>query len=131
MELIRQPSVTGILKSMKSTIDSSRSQIMNRQFFAALFLTAATVVLSPAAQAAESKAVENIQATRLEHLNNQTKAIDNIQSTRLERLNNQTKAVSDIQSTRLERLDMQTKAVDDVQAARLAGLDARSKANLR
>jgi hypothetical protein len=116
---------------MKSTIDSSRSHIMKRQFFAALFLTAATVVLSPAAQAAESKAVENIQATRLEFLNNQTKAVDNVQATRLMGLDARSKAVDNVQATRLAGLDARSKAVGNVQAARLMGLDARSKANLR
>ncbi|MGB7085672.1 MAG: hypothetical protein WBD47_08960, partial [Phormidesmis sp.] len=86
---------------------------MKRQFFSALALTAATLATSvsliPAATAAELKDTNNIQATRLEFLNNQTKAVDDIQSTRLEFLNNQTKAVDDIQSTRLEFLSNQTK----------------------
>ena len=44
-----------------------------QQAFAALALTAATVAISPAANAAETKAVENLQSTRLEFLNSQTK----------------------------------------------------------
>ena len=66
---------------------------MKRQLFATLFLTAATVAIAPVANAAESKAVEDIQATRLDHLNTQTKAIEDIQAARLDHLNMQTKAV--------------------------------------
>ncbi len=84
-----------------------------KRFFTALLLTAATVAIAPTANAAESKTVENIQATRLEQLNTQTKAVENIQA------------------TRLAHLDTQTKAIDNIQAARLAGLDARSKSALR
>ncbi|MBX2863002.1 MAG: hypothetical protein KTR27_05565, partial [Leptolyngbyaceae cyanobacterium MAG.088] len=59
------------------------------QAFTALLLTAATVAFAPSANAAEAKAVGNIQATRLEQLNNQSKSIKDIQSARLEFLNNQ------------------------------------------
>ena len=83
---------------------------MKRQLFTALFLTVATVVIAPSAKATESKAIENIQATRLDILNTQTKAVDNIQATRLDHLNRQSKAVKDIQAARLERLDAQTKS---------------------
>ena len=57
---------------------------MKNQFFTALFLTAATVAFAPSANAAESKAADSSQATRLEQLNNQSKSIKDIQSTRLE-----------------------------------------------
>ena len=78
---------------------------MKNNFFAALLLTAATIApivsLAPTAHAAESKAAQNIQSTRLEFLNNQTKSVKDIQSTRLDFLNNQTKSVKDVQATRL------------------------------
>ncbi len=69
---------------------------MKNQFFAALLLTAATVVIAPTANAAESKSVENIQSTRLEQLDSQSKSIKDIQAARLDFLSNQTKAVEDI-----------------------------------
>jgi LPS O-antigen subunit length determinant protein (WzzB/FepE family) len=115
---------------------------MKRQLLTALFLTAATLSIAPIANAAQpslqqsryevldragSKAVTNLQMTRLEHLDNQTKAVENLQMTRLEHLDSQTKAVENLQMTRLEHLDSQTKAVENVQTARLEGLDMRSK----
>ena len=57
---------------------------MKRQLLTALFLTAATVAISPVANAAETKAVEDIQSARLEFLNNQTKAIENVHDARLD-----------------------------------------------
>ena len=98
-----------------------------QQAFAALALTAATVAISPAANAAETKAVENLQSTRLEFLNSQTKAVDDIQATRLTHLDTQTKSIKDIQTTRLEFLNNQTKAVDDIQSTRLAHLDSQTQ----
>lgn len=65
---------------------------MKIQFLAALLLTAATVTFAPSANAAESKAVESIQSTRLEFLNNQTKAIDDVQSARLAGLDARSKS---------------------------------------
>lgn len=114
---------------------------MKNQLLTALFLTAATLAIAPVANAAPtlqqsryevldrpgSKSVENLQTTRLDHLNNQTKAIDSLQTTRLDHLDSQTKAIDNLQTTRLDRLDSQTKAVENVQSTRLEGLDVRSK----
>ena len=83
------------------------------QTIAALLLTAATVAIAPNATAAESKAVDDIQKTRLAFLENSTKAVDDIQDFRLEQLSSSTKAVDDIQKFRLETLSSSTKAVDD------------------
>ena len=80
---------------------------------AALLLTVAAIAIAPNANAAESKAVNDIQKTRLEFLENQTKGIDDIQKTRLEFLESQTKGINDIQKTRLAFLENQTKGVDD------------------
>ena len=71
------------------------------------------------------KAVENIQAERLNALDARTK--NSVHKLRLEHLNNQTKAVEDIQATRLEALNARTKAVDNIQEARIDALDARTK----
>ncbi len=85
---------------------------MKTQFFSALALTAtlATAAIAPAANAAEAKAVTNIQATRLEFLNNQTKTVDKIAEAGEDYLDVHTKAVDDVQTTRLDFLDNQTKA---------------------
>ncbi|ESA38351.1 hypothetical protein N836_02295 [Leptolyngbya sp. Heron Island J] len=72
-----------------------------------------------------TKAIDNIQATRLDELDARTK--NSVHKLRLEHLNNQTKAVENIQSARLEALDARTKAVDNIQEARLDALDSRTK----
>ncbi|MEM6518743.1 MAG: hypothetical protein AAF722_05340 [Cyanobacteria bacterium P01_C01_bin.70] len=71
------------------------------------------------------KAVENIQAEHLNVLDASTK--NNVQKLRLEHLNNQTKSVEDIQAARLEGLDIRQKAIDNVQEVILEGRDARNK----
>ncbi|MEL6814110.1 MAG: hypothetical protein AAFP03_04755 [Cyanobacteria bacterium J06598_3] len=72
--------------------------------------SAFTPVFAPLANAAESKAVENIHATRIEQLSNSTKAVENIHATRWEQLANSTKAVENIHATRWEQLANSTKA---------------------
>lgn len=85
---------------------------MKRQLLSAFVLTAATfAAIAPVARAAESKAITNIQQTRLEFLENQTKAVENVHQFRLEGLDARDKAITDIQQTRLEFLENQTKAV--------------------
>ncbi|MGC1307510.1 MAG: hypothetical protein WA885_09795 [Phormidesmis sp.] len=87
---------------------------MKRQLLSTLTFTAATLAslsLAPTANAAESKTVNDIHATRLEFLDSQSKSVDNIQKTRLAFLENQTKAVDNVQTTRLEGLDVRAKRV--------------------
>lgn len=97
------------------------------QTVATLLLAAATVAIAPSATAAESKAVDDIQKTRLAFLNSQSKAIDNIQKHRIEFLERQDKAVSDIQKHRLEHLNTQSKRVDNIQETRLEILSNSTK----
>ena len=82
------------------------------QAFAALVLIAG-VAIAPAANANETKSVDNIQKYRLEFLENQTKGVENIQKHRLTFLENQSKNVENIQKTRLEFLENQSKGVGD------------------
>lgn len=104
---------------------------MKRQLLTALFLTAATVVIAPIANAAEVKP-SDLQALRYEVLDRGgSKSVEDIQATRLAFLENQSKAIENLQEARLEHLDSQTKAVDNLQEARLNGLDARSKTSDR
>jgi uncharacterized protein YoaH (UPF0181 family) len=103
---------------------------MKSAFFTALALTAATIAIAPAAKAIEFN--PSLQEQRYEVLNRGgAKAIENIQAARLMHLDTQSKAVEDIQAARLMHLDTQSKAVEDIQAARLEALDARTKATLR
>ncbi|MEM9163143.1 MAG: hypothetical protein AAGC54_08745, partial [Cyanobacteria bacterium P01_F01_bin.4] len=81
---------------------------MKRHFLTALALTVATVAVAPIANAAEFEA--NLQQRRYEVLNRGgSKAIDNIQSARLEHLDTQSKAIENLQAARLEALDARTK----------------------
>ena len=93
----------------------------------ALFLTAAAIAVAPSATAAESKAIDDIQKTRLEVLSNSTKAVDDIQKTRLAVLESSTKSVDSIQEVRLAQLDNPTKAVEDIQKTRLDFLTHQTK----
>ena len=97
------------------------------QALAALVLTATAATIAPSAIAAESKAVDDIQKTRLEFLNNQSKTVNDIQKTRLEFLNNQSKTVDNVQKNRLEFLNNQSKVVADVPAENDGDMTARSE----
>ena len=100
---------------------------MKRYFFSAIALTLTTATIAPVASATDFEPTA-LQQQRYETLDRGgSKAVDNIQSTRLEQLDTQSKAVEDIQSARLEQLDTQSKAVEDIQGARLEALDARTK----
>lgn len=85
-----------------------------QQAFAALFLTA-TVAIAPAANASETKSVDNIQSTRLEFLNNHSKSVDNIQKLCLNHLDTRSKNVESIQKTRLTFLNDKSKNAKYIQ----------------
>ena len=94
-------------------------------------------------EAFDSRQKNSVHKLRIEHLNNQSKAIEDIQATRLTGLDIRQKAVENVQSARLEGLDARQKnsvhklrldslnspsnAVDNIQAERLNGLDIRTK----
>ena len=95
----------------------------------------------------DSRSKNSVHKLRIEHLNNQTKAIEDIQATRLTGLDIRQKAVENVQAARLDGLDArhknsvhklriehlnnQSKAVENIQAERLNALDARTKSVIR
>lgn len=84
---------------------------MKRYFFTAVAMTIAAAASMPAAQAADYGTI-NLQQRRYEVLDRGgSKAVENIQSARLEHLDNQSKGIESIQSTRLEHLDSQSKSI--------------------
>lgn len=90
--------------------------------------------LEPASLSFQSQRLEAFDARhknavhklRIEHLNNQSKAIENIQAARLNGLDVRQKAVKNIQAARLDGLDSRQK--NAVHKLRLASLDSPSNA---